>query len=243
MRMTSTRRHIMAFSIVLAIFTFIALLPTIIDRVEFYIFQHLNPDYVVEDYNFIDENLTKVELQQMEKQFIPKPSKKQAKLTIETTKPKLTPEQIRNLVPVIVDESEIDDRYVEDLQTDSAPPERKVENKEEILEEDTDDGLYAVVEEMPSFPGGEDGLMAYIYKNLRYPFAAASKNLESTVICTFIIDTKGAVTQAEITMSANPNLDKEALRIVQSLPKWKPARQHGKPIRVKYTLPIVFRLK
>ncbi|MFA7044512.1 MAG: TonB family protein, partial [Bacteroidales bacterium] len=154
----------------------------------------------------------------------------------------LTAEQIKLRIPVIVDEPYLDEPIPEDLLPDTvtSKPETK---KEEADESESDDGLYLIVEQMPSFPGGESGLMEYIYKNLRYPYAASSKKIENTVICTFIIEKDGSVKQIEVTQSAHPYLDREAIRVLSTLPKWKPAKQHGKPIRVKYTLPIVFRLK
>jgi len=242
MRLTSAKRHILAFIIVILSTAFIVSIPTLIEMIKFYVFQHYTSDYVIEDYKYITDNLTEVELMQLTKQFIPNPSKTKKKHTSSN-------EQIQNYqdfktnIPEIVEDSLINDTNQEYDQKDSVTVEPEIKNMEEDKETETDDGLYLIVDEMPAFPGGEPGLMDYIYKNLRYPYTAASKKIENCVICTFIIDIDGSVKQAEIVQSAHPLLDKEALRIVKSLPKWKPAKQHGKPIRVKYTLPIIFRLK
>lgn len=241
MRLTSAKRHLVSFIIVILSFSFFVFLPALIERIEFYLFQHSESDYVLEDYNYITKNLTEVELMQLSKQFIPNPSQKKEKIASTVEKTTIT-QDIKSKIPVIVDDSLINEVQTNDYQEDSVIKEEEIKPEEKV-ETETDDGFYTVVEEMPAFPGGESGLMDYIYKNLRYPFAAANKKIENCVICTFIIDIHGTVTQVEVVQSAHPLLDKEALRVVKSLPKWRPAKQHGKPVRVKYTLPIVFRLK
>ena len=241
MRLTSSKRHVRAFFIVLLFFSFIAALPFLIDRIEYYLFQHSDSDYVIEDYSYITHNLTEVELLQLSKQFIPDPTKTVVKTT-STEKPKPLAKNVESLIPVIVADSLIKETYIEKYEEDTTPV-KESEKPEEKVETETDDGLYTVIDNMPAFPGGEAGLMDYIYKNLRYPSAVANKKIENCVICTFIIDIKGNVTDAQITQSAHPLLDKEALRLVKTFPKWKPGMLHGKPIRVKYTLPIFFRLK
>lgn len=241
MRQTSSKRHIISFLVILLLFAFFAYLPTFIELVEFYVFQRTQSDYIVEDYKYITESLTEVELQQLQKQYIPNQAKSQVK-SIKSHQQVQNVQDIKSQIPIIVDGSLLDDQYPEDLQTDTTLDESENKQTEE-MESNTDDGLYLVVEEMAAFPGGEPGLMDYIYKNLRYPYTAANNKIENCVICTFIIDANGAVTQVEVIQSAHPLLDKEALRVVKSLPKWKPAKQHGRFIKVKYTLPIIFRLK
>ena len=252
-RQASSKRHILAFIITTLSVALIVSIPILIDKIEFYIFQNTESDYILEDYKYITESLTEVELQQLSKQYIPQPDKgkdkgknkteAEAEVTSKITKePPQTAEQIKLKIPIIVDEPYLDEPIPEDLLPDTATAKRETQ-KEEADEDKSDDGLYLIVEQMPSFPGGEKGLMEYIYKNLRYPYAASSRKIENTVICTFIIDKDGSVKQIEVTQSAHPYLDREAIRVLNTLPKWKPARQHGKPIRVKYTLPIVFRLK
>ncbi|MDD4922604.1 MAG: TonB family protein [Bacteroidales bacterium] len=240
-RLKSTKRHILAFVIVILSFAFMAAVPTLIEMIRFYLFQHTDTDYIVEDYKYITESLTEVELMQLSKQFIPKPSLAQTKPTI-TEDQVPTAEKLKLSTPVIVDESLVETSIPEDLLPDSVISKPKTKDRE-IFETDTDDGLYVIVEEMPAFPGGEKGLMEYIYRNLRYPYVATSNKIENCVICTFIINTDGSVTQINITQPVHPLLEKEAIRVLKTLPKWIPAKRHGKPIRVKYTLPIIFRLK
>jgi len=243
MRQSSSKRHILAFIITILSTALLIFIPILIDKIEFYIFQNTDTDYIIEDYKYITENLTEIDLLQLSKQYIPKPAKAEVAPKI-SKEPPLTAELLKSRIPVIVDEPYLDEPIPEDLLPDTATSNGKTKKEEEEVDEsETDDGLYLIVEQMPSFPGGESGLMEYIYKNLRYPYAASSKKIESTVICTFIIDLDGSVIQIKVTQSANPYLDREAIRLLKTLPKWKPAKQHGKPIRVKYTLPIVFRLK
>jgi len=239
MRRTSAKRHILSFIFTILFFLFFASIPSIVERIQFYIFQNTDMDYVVEDYNYITENLTELELMALSKQFIPNPAKKSQK---EEPMEQST-RDLRTIIPIIVDDALLDESYLEDLQKDTTVEEVKKEEPMEETETKQDEGLFVIVEEMPSFPGGETGLMEFIYKNLRYPSIAKDSILQKTVICTFIVDTKGFVTRAEVVQSAHPILDKEALRIIYSLPKWQPAKQHGKPVRVKFTLPIIFRLK
>lgn len=102
--------------------------------------------------------------------------------------------------------------------------------------------VFAIVEQMPQFPGGESALMRFITKNMRYPTIAAENGIQGRVICTFVIGKDGKVSQVQVMRSVDPALDKEAIRVISMLPAWKPGKQRGRPVRVRYTLPIVFRL-
>lgn len=108
---------------------------------------------------------------------------------------------------------------------------------------DPDGEVFVIVEEMPMFPGGEARLMEFINKNLKFPQIALENGISGRVICTFVIDGRGKVSNAEVLRSVDPHLDKEALRVINMMPDWKPGKQRGKPVRVRYTLPIVFRLQ
>lgn len=241
-RQTSSKRHILSFIIVSLSIAFLVSIPYLIERIEFYKFQHSDSDsdYVLEDYKYINDNLTELKFKQLSKQYIPNPNSTKKKSTSSKEKRHKAPD-LKSRAPVIVAASLIKD-YTKNYEEDTVAV-KELQKPEEEDETDTDEGLYTVLEIMPSFPGGESGLMDYIYKNLRYPSKAANKKIENCVICTFIIDINGNVTEVEVVQSADPLLDKEAIRIVRSLPKWKPAKKHGRPIRVKYTLPIVFRIK
>ena len=102
--------------------------------------------------------------------------------------------------------------------------------------------VYHVAERMPAFPGGMSQLMSFIKKNVRYPVDAVKEGTEGRVILTFTVERDGSLTDIEVAKSVSPSLDKEAVRIVKSMPRWIPGRQDGKKVRVKYTLPIYFKL-
>ena len=102
---------------------------------------------------------------------------------------------------------------------------------------------YYVIEEKPEFPGGGVGaLLKWIAKNTLYPQAAQDNRIKGKVIVQFIIDVDGSVTEVQLMNKVNPLLDAEALRVVKSMPKWKPGKQKGKPVRVIFQIPINFTL-
>lgn len=105
------------------------------------------------------------------------------------------------------------------------------------------DNVFDVVEQMPEFPGGTTELMKYLSQNLKYPKEAEAANEQGRVIVTFIVEPDGTPTSARVVQSVSPLLDAEALRVVQTMPKWTPGMQNGKTVRVKYTVPVSFKLQ
>lgn len=103
--------------------------------------------------------------------------------------------------------------------------------------------VFDVVEEMPQYPGGMEALMSYLGENMKYPADAEKNKIEGRVIISFVIDKEGNVKDAEVVRSVSPSIDAEALRVVNGMPQWIPGKQKGKPVNVKYTLPLSFRLK
>ena len=120
------------------------------------------------------------------------------------------------------------------------------EKQEEISEKQesraTESEVFQVVEEMPEFPGGMGECMKWLGQNIKYPTKAKEKGTQGRVIVQFVVEKDGTITNAVVVKSIDPELDTEALRVVNSSPKWKPGKQKGKAVRVKYTLPIMFRL-
>ena len=102
--------------------------------------------------------------------------------------------------------------------------------------------VYDVVEEMPQFVGGTSALMQYLGTNTKYPKEAYEAHLQGRVAVSFVVRKDGSVSNAEISRSVAPSLDAEALRVVQSMPKWTPGKQNGKPVNVKYVVPITFKM-
>lgn len=113
----------------------------------------------------------------------------------------------------------------------------------EVVEEPVEEEIFEVVEEMPEFPGGPAAMMKYLNNNIRYPTIAQENGIEGRVIVQFVVNSDGSIVDANVVRSVDPFLDKEALRVINSMPKWKPGKQRGKSVRVKYTLPVMFRLQ
>lgn len=112
-----------------------------------------------------------------------------------------------------------------------------------VAQQKDDNTVFTVVEEMPQFIGGDSELFKYLANSVRYPVAAQQKGIEGRVICQFVVDRDGKVTDPAIVRGVSPELNAEALRVVQNMPVWKPGLQKGQAVRVKYTLPINFRLQ
>jgi protein TonB len=104
------------------------------------------------------------------------------------------------------------------------------------------DKVYDTAEQMPSFPGGQAALFQWISKNIKYPVKAEENDIQGRVICAFIVERDGSIHDVQVVKPVDPLLDEEALRLVKSMPRWMPGMQNGKPIRVKYTVPITFKM-
>jgi periplasmic protein TonB len=109
--------------------------------------------------------------------------------------------------------------------------------------EEEDNVVFQVVEKMPGFPGGDAALFKYLGDNVKYPVIAQENGIQGRVICQFVVNRDGSIVDVEVVRSVDPSLDKEAIRVIKSMPKWSPGQQRGKPVRVKYTLPVNFRLQ
>ena len=105
------------------------------------------------------------------------------------------------------------------------------------------EAAFDVVEEMPEFPGGPQAMMDYLMKNVCYPKTAFDANIQGRVIAQFVVDKEGTIRGAHVVKSVDPALDAEAVRVINSMPKWKPGRQNGKVVNVKYTIPVNFQLQ
>lgn len=123
------------------------------------------------------------------------------------------------------------------------PPNIPFGTKNVQADEDVDQTVFEIVEENPEFPGGNEGLAAYLRKNLVYPESAVDNGVQGRVTVGFIVERDGSVASVEIRKSVDPALDKEALRVVKSMPRWKPGKQQGKAVRTRFSVPVVFRLQ
>jgi protein TonB len=163
--------------------------------------------------------------------------------------PAETVAQAKYVPPVLVDSIKPED--VKQLMTaDQAQVEVKNEEvqvqeqvQEEVKEEEAPVDVFVVVEEMPTFPGGDAELMKYIGNNTVYPDVAKENNIQGRVIIRFCVTYKGAVDQVSVLKGVDPALNDEAVRVIKTLPTWKPGKQGGKAVNVWYSVPVLFQLK
>lgn len=116
-------------------------------------------------------------------------------------------------------------------------------NAQSVNQEEAANKVYDVVELMPSFPGGQTGLMQYLADNIKYPQDAEEQKKGGRVLVQFIIGKEGNIYDVEIVKSVFPSLDEEAMRVIREMPRWIPGKQEGKAVNVKYIMPITFRLE
>ena len=110
--------------------------------------------------------------------------------------------------------------------------------EEEVVEQE----IFQIVEEMPAFPGGEKALLEYVFKNIKYPQIARETGIQGRVFVGFVVEPDGSVSNVKILRGIGGGCDEEAMRVIKSLPKWKPGKQRGKAVRVSYQIPVVFKL-
>ena len=104
------------------------------------------------------------------------------------------------------------------------------------------DMVFDVVEVMPQFPGGQIAMMKYIMENMKYPEQAMKEGIQGRVTVRFIVEKDGSISDVKPVLSVHPLLNKEAVRVVESMPKWTPGKHNGKPVRVRFNLPVMFKL-
>jgi protein TonB len=152
------------------------------------------------------------------------------------------PPKVVEVLTIVDDDTDIEDELeIEDTEADD----ETVIDVAPIVEEEeaADEEVFFIVEDMPAFPGGDLALRKYIAQSVKYPVIAQENGIQGKVFVTFVVDKDGSVTNARIARGVDPSIDKEALRVVNSLPKWKPGKQRGKAVRVSYTVPINFVLQ
>lgn len=123
----------------------------------------------------------------------------------------------------------------------------KIAIKEQVIEapkvEDEQPVSIAMVEQKPEFPGGEAEMYKWLGNNIVYPSAASEEGVQGRVVVEFVVGKDGSITNVRVVRPRHPALDKEALRVVKSMPKWMPGRNNGQPVKVTYTLPVTFKLQ
>ena len=165
--------------------------------------------------------------------------------TSQETPPPPPPPEVKNVEELIVVEDEKEVESVE-IQTEDNEEEIIIQSPvEEVVEEEEEEVVFVVVETMPSFPGGNQALFKYLSDNMKYPVIAQENGIQGTVVCQFVVNKDGSIVDVEAVKntSGDATLEKEAIRVIKSMPKWSPGKQRGKAVRVKYTVPVRFRLQ
>lgn len=160
------------------------------------------------------------------------------------TPPPVAPPPVAETLTIVDDDSNVEETDI----VSSEDVGEKVEIKYvpvTVEEEEPDEQtIFEVVEQSPEFPnGGMAGLMQYLSKNIKYPTIAQENGTQGRVTVQFVVNKDGSIVDAVVARGVDPYLDKEALRVINSMPKWKPGMQRGKPVRVRYTVPVMFRLQ
>ena len=189
-----------------------------------------------------EKEVTKYEVADMEFTFEEEVEIQQT--TQETTPPPPPPPvqevEVLNVVEDDVETESIEFNTEDDKDVEvviAAPVEAPVEEEEEEV-------VFVVVETMTEFPGGQQALFKYLSENVKYPVIAQENGIQGRVICQFVVNKDGSIVDVEVVRSGgDASLDKEAVRVIKSMPKWKPGKQRGKAVRVKYTVPVNFRLQ
>lgn len=145
-------------------------------------------------------------------------------------------EIVKNDIDVEGDVSTVSENLNEPYEVIYVPPVVEAE----VVDEDV---IHEHVEIMPDFPGGMSALMKYLGSNIKYPAISQDMGSSGKVIVQFVVDKDGSITNPQVVRGVDAYLDKEAVRVISSMPKWKPGVQNGKKVRVKYTVPVVFRLQ
>ena len=165
---------------------------------------------------------------------------RQEEIPPEEIKVKPQPTQVAEKLVIVDDDEDLGDDEM-DFDADTDESDAIVVEEEE--EDDVEVKIFVIVEQMPEFPGGDLELRKYIAKNVKYPNIARENDIQGKVYVRFVVTKTGSVDQVQIARGVDPLLDKEALRVVESLPTWKAGMQGGKKVSVWYTVPINFQLQ
>ena len=165
--------------------------------------------------------------------------------TTQETTPPPPPPPVQEVEVLNVVEDDVETETIEINTEDDKDVEVVIAAPIEAPEEEEDENvIFVKVEAMPEFPGGMAELRKYLAQNVKYPVIAQENGIQGRAICQFTVNQDGSIVEIEVVRTAgDSSLDKEAVRVIKSMPKWKPGEHRGKEVRVKYTLPIVFRLQ
>ena len=174
----------------------------------------------------------------IEEEMVEITKQEQPKPPVQAPKPQVTK------IQVVENDAEVEDIELNAEVDQDEIIEEYVYEAPEIDEEDIqEEEIFLSVEENPEFPGGPAKLLEYVQKNLKYPMMARESDIQGRVFVNFVVEKDGSISNVKVLRGIGGGCDEEAVRVVQSLPKFKPGKQRGNPVRVSYTLPIVFKLQ
>jgi len=157
--------------------------------------------------------------------------------------------QVPEILDIVEDTEEIEENEAPDSEDTneaitgpSAPVSGPVMGPAVQVEASDEEEIFQVVEEMPEFPGGMEKLLEYLSRNIKYPTIAQEQGIQGKSIIEFVVNKDGSIVDPKVVRSLHPKCDEEAMRVIKAMPKWKPGKQRGKPVRVKYTVPVQFKL-
>ena len=158
--------------------------------------------------------------------------------------------QVPEILDIVDDNEEIEEEEVQSSEETneaiigpSAPATGAPMGPTIIQEESDEDDIFQVVEEMPEFPGGEAKLLEYLAKNIKYPERAREQGVQGRCIIEFVINKDGSVVEPKVVRSLEAQCDNEAMRVIRTMPKWKPGKQRDRAVKVTYTFPVIFQLR
>lgn len=173
---------------------------------------------------------------------------------IEITRPENTPPPpppppapaVAEVLTVVEDDVELEQQDIVSSEDDATAAQTETfvaPVVEEEEEEESAQQIFTVVEKQPEFPGGTAELFKYLSKAIMYPVIAQENGIQGRVVCSFVVNRDGSIVDIQVMRGVDPSLDKEAIRVISEMPKWKPGEQRGKPVRVRFILPVQFRLQ
>lgn len=153
------------------------------------------------------------------------------------------PPRVSDVLTIVQDDVELDEELDLNTESDDDTEVAVIKMEAAVEEEEADAPVFFIVEKMPEFPGGNEALQRYIATAVKYPVIAQENGIQGRVFVSFVVSAKGMVENVKIARGVDPNLDKEAIRVVMAMPTWSPGEQRGKKVKVSYTVPINFVLQ
>ena len=151
--------------------------------------------------------------------------------------------KVEEVLQIVENDAKVEETAIQASEETGQAVEVKYVPVEVEEEEPEEQQIFQVVEEMPEFPGGMAECLKFLGKNIKYPTISQENGVQGKVIVQFVVNKDGSIVDPVVVRSVDPYLDKEALRVIKTMPKWKPGKQRGKAVRVKYTVPVTFKLQ